>query len=135
MPLARDHITAASRRMLPTYPVLLFVVGLSFAFDTDRALAGSSGLRFADERIPLQVWGGLALTLAALLMVALAIPRGGRRLYQLVLGAAIVWLGLWSLALLWAALRGQSSWSAWAWPAFGARACWATLLSLEVHER
>lgn len=133
MPLARTHVTAASRAMLPTYPVFFIAVGLSFTLTPVERLVATPGLRFADGFVPVGIWGLGFLAVATVLVAALLAHR--RRVYQVGLGVAIVWLALWALILAISAFASTSSFTAWIWPAFVARACWASLVSLEVQER
>lgn len=133
MPLTREHVTAASRIMLPTYPVFLLVVGLNLTFTSDARLLASPGLSYAARSFDLTFWGIGFLTVALVLAAALLVHR--RHWYQVGLGVAISWLLIWTGVLALAALNGGASPTAWVWPAFIARACWASLVSLEVGER
>lgn len=132
MPLTRATVTIASRVMLPAYPVFAAIVGFSFVTTPRERIEATASLRYADQVVPLPLWGGAFVAVAALLAVALA--AHSRRLYQAVLGLMAVWMLIYSFVLIGSALYGLASWSAWAWPSFIACACWASLLSLESKE-
>lgn len=135
MPLRRATVTAASRIMLPTYPLFFAVVGLSLTLTGDRLLA-TPGFRFADSLLPLEVFGVGYLLGALVLTLALLVDRASsRRTYQHALAAAMVWMLGWTGLMVAAAVEDLASFSAWVWPAFVARACWASYVSLELGER
>lgn len=121
--------------MLPTYPLFFVVVGLSLALTGDRLLA-TPGFRYADTLLPLEAFGVGFLVTAAVLVAALVLDRvGSRRTYQHALAAALVWMLGWTGVMVAAAVEDLASFSAWVWPAFVARACWASYVSLELGER
>jgi hypothetical protein len=90
-------------------------------------------LSFAADHLALTTWGLGFLTVGVLLTGALVVHK--RNVYKLGLGVAIVWLCIWSALLAWSAIEGGGSPAGWVWPMFVARACWASLVSLEVGER
>jgi hypothetical protein len=133
VPLTRATITVASQRMLPTYPVLATIVGLTFVLTPSADLRhNAEAFVYIDAGIGLHLWGWGFLFAAALMTIALVVRQ--RVLYQAVLAVFIVWLVLFAGVLAVAAMHEAASWSAWAWPAFGARACWASFLSLDSRE-
>lgn len=132
MPLTRANMTAASQRMLPTYPAFFGVVGLGLLLTPIARLQQTPVFNFVDGYVGIRYWGLGFLTLAAWFIVALAVHR--RRWYQIALGVGIFWMGLWAVVTLASSLGDLSSFTAWAWPAFIARAQWASLVSLETRE-
>jgi hypothetical protein len=133
MPLTRATMTVASRRMIPTYPILAAIVGLTFVLTPSADLRGNAeAFVYIDKNVGLHAWGWGFLVVATLMVAALIV--GQRHVYQGVLAVFLVWLVAFSAVLAVAALHGSASWSAWAWPAFGARACWASFLSLDTRE-
>lgn len=133
MPLDPRHITAASRRMLPTYPAFFGIVGLGLLLTNHDRLIQTPAFNYADSIGGIRLWGAGFLTLAAAFVVALVLKR--RRPYQIALTVAIVWMTLWAAVTAASAFIDLSSFTAWAWPAFIGRACWASLVSLETRER
>lgn len=128
MPLTRAKVTIASRVMLPTYPTFAAWIGLVYATDPDSRLAGSP----AFPLLPTTVWGVGFIVGAACLSCALV--AGDRDLYAKALAPLLIWLGVWAAALAWSAIFDGTSFSAPAFPLFGAVACWATMLSLLTRE-
>lgn len=133
MPLTRPNVTAASRIMLPTYPIFCLVVAINLLFTPDARLAASPGLQYASLYPGLTYWGLGFLVVGAVMTYALIVHE--RRTYQVGLGIAIVWLSLWAAVLAFAAIFSDASPTSWVWPLFVARACYASLVSLEVRER
>lgn len=132
MPLTRTNVTAASRRMLPTYPLFFGIIGLGLTFTSVDRLIETPAFAYANDFGSIRWWGVGFLVLTVVFTACLLLRR--RKGYQLALGAAIVWMGIWALVTLGSAFYDVASFTAWAWPAFVARACWATLVSLEVRE-
>ena len=132
MPLTRDRVTAASRVMLPAYAVFFAVIGSSLLFTPEPRLLATPAFHYADELADLSLWGLGFLAVAAGMTVAMVV--GSRALFQYLLAAMIVWMGGFALMTLAAAFYGQATYAAWAWPAFVAVACWASLVSLSSGE-
>lgn len=128
MPLTRAFVTAASRVMLPTYPPFALYIGLVYATDPLGRLEGSS----AFPLLPTALWGAGFIAAGTVLVAALVVRR--RSLYVLALAPLLVWLLVWAGALAWNAVFGDGSFSAPAFPAFVAVACWATMISLQSRE-
>lgn len=131
MPLDRRHITAASRITLPTYVVLFAALGSNYLYDPDR-LQASPGLHFADSIMPLQVWGGMFVVVASLMLAALVTHV--RAVFQYALLVAIISESLWSLSLLLGAFTAELSWTAWIRDAAIAAFCFASYRSLMKRE-
>lgn len=133
MPLSREYVTTASRVMLPTYPIFFGVVALSLILTPQARLRATPPFAYADRVLDLDLWGfgflGVSLALIA------ALFTHDRRVYRGALSLAFVWSAMWSLLYVAAAFNGQTSYSAWVWPAFVAAACYATLRSLGTWER
>lgn len=129
MPLTRATVTVASRKMLPTYPIFALWLGLIYAVDPGTRLAGSP----AFPLLPIAVWGG-GFIFSGLVLGASLIGQF-RDLYVYALAPLMVWCAVWTVMLAWAAVFDGGSFSAPALPAFVARACWATMLSLLAEER
>lgn len=132
MPLDKAHITAASQRMLPSYPVFFGVVGAGLLLTPLHRLTQTPSFNYANSLFSIRWWGAGFLALAIAFIGALIAHR--RKPYQIALGVAIAWMTLWSIVTATAALVDLSSFTAWVWPAFIARACWASLVSLETRE-
>lgn len=132
MPLTPDSVTRASRTMLPTYPAFFAIIGLGLALTPERRLIQTPAFRYADQLVDITWWGAGFLVLAVAFIAALIAHR--RRAFQLALGVGVVWMSLWAVVTAFAALQDVASFSAWAWSAFVARACWASLVSLESRE-
>lgn len=132
MPLTRTNVTAASRRMLPTYPLFFGLIGVGLLVTPLPRLLATPAFSYAHDVVSIRAWAAAFLALAVAFAFCLIV--GDRRAYQLALGAAIVWMTLWTIATIAAAFADLASFTAWAWPAFVARACWASLVSLESQE-
>jgi hypothetical protein len=131
MPLSRATITAASRIMLPTYATLFLSLGVNYLVKPPR-LGDSPALTFADQLLPLQVWGAIFLTAGLLMVTALATRR--RLLFEYALWLGGLTLAAWAIVFAAAAFRAHVSATAWEWPAFGVAACYASYRSLSVGE-
>lgn len=130
--LSRATVTAASRIMLPAYAAFFAAVGASLLFTPQRRLRQTPVFDQADHVLDLDLWGCGYLTVAAALGWALlAHHRSG---YRAALAVAAVWMSLWALVALVAAFQNHATFAAWAWPAFVAAACWASLVSLASGE-
>lgn len=132
MPLTRDHVTIASRVMLPCYPVFALGVGLSFLLTPHGRLLATPTLAYIDQTISLEFVGAGFLAVAAVLAAALVTHR--RRTYQLALAVMCLWMLAYAGFTLASAITAEASWSAWTWPAMIAAACWASSLSLAAQE-
>lgn len=132
MPLTKTNVTAASRRMLPTYPIFFATIGLGLLLTSHDRLIQTPTFHYADTFVSIRYWGAGFLALSLAFLAALALRR--RRGYQIALTVAIVWMSLWAAVTAASTLTSPSSFTAWAWPAFIARACWASLVSLETRE-
>lgn len=126
--LSRATVTVASRVMLPAYPTLALYIGVVYATDPGARLSGSSAFPF----LPTPVWGAGFVVAGVALTVALL--AGRRTLYLLALAPLLVWLLVWAVALGVNAVTSDGSFSAPAFPAFTAVACWASMLSLNSRE-
>lgn len=126
-PLTRPNVTAASRIMLPAYPVLMAVIGLNYLATPSARLARTPSLAYADSLLPLEGWGALFLGIAGLMVAALLLHR--REWYLYALSLTVVTQAVWAVVFL-AAIPAGASPSAWVWPAFVAVACAASWRSL-----
>lgn len=132
-PLTRVSVTIASRVMLPADVVFFAVVGTSFVATPTHRLRETPSLRYLDDRVGVAFVGVAFLVFAAVLLFAMVEHR--RALAQKALSVMALWLWIYAAANIAAAVVGQASWSAWAWPAHIGLGCWASLLSLEKRER
>lgn len=131
MPLDRQHVTAASRIMLPTYVSFFALLGINYLAADDIALA-SPALAFANDVMPLPVWGCLFIACAVIMFCALVTKR--RALYRWALrmcGLSMVFL---AVVIAWAAWMGDATPLAFIWAGFVAAACYATDRSLARRE-
>lgn len=133
MPLDRNHITVASRIMLPSYIVFFIVVGSNFLAGTFGRAQSSPMLRYADTIMPIQVWGGVFVTCS--LIMAGALVTRNRMLYRYGLLVCGISMTLWALVAVAGIWVEPVSYSAWAWPAFVAAACAASNRSLAAGEQ
>lgn len=134
MPLDRENLTGPSKIMLPLYTTFYLVVGVSYLATPVARLRETPTLRYADGLfgVPLHGWAFMFLACGVLMALA-GVFRSTRsaRVYMrfaLLFGGTIVagWTGL-NVA---AAFDGAASYSAWAWPAVIAGACYASYRSL-----
>lgn len=68
MLLDRDHITVASRIMLPTYVSLNVLAGFVLIADPTNTLQNARALRFQESVLPLAAWGYWLVLLAATIL-------------------------------------------------------------------
>lgn len=132
MTLTRDTVTAASRIMLPSYPPFFAVIGMGLLLTPTSRLLATPAFNYADQLVSIRWWGAAFLLLAGVFVAALVLKQ--RRPYQFALTIAVTWMSLFAVVTAAAALKDMASFSAWAWSAFVARACYASLVSLEVRE-
>lgn len=132
MRLDRAHVTRASQVMLPTYVGFFAVIGLNDLITPDQRLAASPVLSYAGHVMPLPAWGGVFLT-AALLML-LALFSNARKLYQYALLVCALSMAVWTVVDVFAAVRSQATWGGWAYPALVVAACVASYRSLNTRE-
>lgn len=132
MPLDRAHVTVASRIMLPTYPLFVGSVGLSMTLTPLDRLLETPAFAYAADLAPLRLWGAGFLAVAAILIAGLLVHR--RSTYVAGLAVMVTWMGGWTALLALSAINGDSSPSAWTWPAFVAVAGFATMSSLFARE-
>lgn len=130
--LSRTTVTAASRIMLPTYVAFFAVVGLAMILTPQHRLHQTPAFAAADRVADLDLWGAGYTAIAAAMLLALVIAR--RSIYRAALAVAIVWMLAWACVTVTAAFHDLGGFAAWAWPAFVARACWASLVSLTTGE-
>lgn len=131
-PLDRAHITAASRIMLPTYVVFFGVIGVNFLGGPSDRVVASPMLRYADQLMSIRAWGVLFLACCLLMVAALALRH--RELYRWALLVCGLSMTVWALVAIAGAFTEPVSFSAWAWPALAAAACFASNRSLVKHE-
>lgn len=131
MPLDRAHVTAASRVMLPTYVVFFLLLGLNYLTAEQVALANPA-LAFANDVMPLPIWGGLFVFCAFVMFAALLTKR--RTLYRWALRMCGISMVFWALVIAWASLVGDATPLAAAWAGFVSMCCLATDRSLAARE-
>lgn len=91
MPLDRDHVTIASRLMLPTYAAFCGVYGIVFILDPQGRLGRAASLEAARWAMDLWIWGALWLVLAAVMLAALRTHTRDRYLAALYICRASWW--------------------------------------------
>ena len=131
-PLTRDRVTAASRIMLPTYPILFLAAGVLLLV---QAPARTSTDVYDLGRViaPMWLWGVAFAVIGAAEVYALLASR--RRLYvcALIPGAGVA--GFWAVLLFGsAAMHANASFTAGLWVAGMTVAQAATARSLAVAE-
>lgn len=131
MPLDRQHITAASRVMLPAYVVFFAALGFNY-MTAEQVALNNPALAFANDLMPLPVWGAVFLVCACLMGVALLLKQ--RFLYRFALRFCAVSMVFWAVVIAWASWVGDATPLAAAWSAFVATACYATDRSLAARE-
>lgn len=127
MPLDRDHLTVASRIMVPTYVVFFSVVGSNFLFGPSARLQ-SPMLRYADTLMDIHIWGGLFLGCGLLMLTAMWLRN--RDMYRYGLIVCALSMATWALVAVLGIFAQPISFSAWAWPGAMTAACLATNRSL-----
>lgn len=132
MPLDRDHVTLGSRTMLPTYPMLAIGFGGALLLTPLRELLTVPAYRTAHDVLPMHLWAGLFITVGIVQIAALVVHRRPVYIYSLAL--LLVLLGVFTAVFVTGAARGTNPWTAPMFPAFAARACWATIRSLAAGE-
>lgn len=132
MPLDRAHLNGALRVMVPAFVIFFGAIGLNFAINPAR-LGLTPMLHYADQLMPLPAWGGLFLGCS--IIMAVAMVRRDRDTYRFGLLVCFLSMGLWTGVAILGAFVQPVSFSAWAWPALIAAACYATNRSLERDRR
>lgn len=97
MPLTRSNITSASRTMLPAYIVVCALFGGYYLLDPGGRLERAPSVTFQRQVMPLEVWGAILLTIAVLMVAALASRRRYLFAYALCC-CALTWL-IWGGAI------------------------------------
>lgn len=133
MPLDREHVTVASRLMIPAYAVFFACIGINFVATPLSRLAATPGLQFAQQSGGgIRLYGVLFLAVGAMIAGALMSRRRALCLYALYVGALA--MALWAVVQLAGAAFAENSPSSWCWPALVAVACLATSRSLRRRE-
>lgn len=132
-PLDRDHVTVASKIMLPTYVAFFSVVGMNFALAPSPRLLESPMLRYADHLMPIRLWGALFVACGLIMLTALVTKN--RMMYRYGLLVCGLSMSVWTAVAVVGLFFEPISFSAWAWPAFIAAACAASDRSLSRHEQ
>lgn len=132
MPLDRQHVTAASRIMLPTYVAFFAVLGINYLI-ADGTASASPALAFADRLMPLHAWGGMFLVCSALMGAALLSKK--RLLYRFALRMCALSMLFWAAIIASASAAGDATPLAAVWAAFVTAACVASDRSLATRER
>jgi hypothetical protein len=130
--LTRDSITKASRMMLPVYPVVAGVQGLSYTFG-DPARTNTPSFDCAKHLLPMRGWGICFLALAVVMVLGYAMRA--RDVVVFVLFSAVTAYALWSAAF-WCALFTvpDASLMGPIWPLFFAWACLVSASSVARRE-
>lgn len=131
--LTWDTISTPSKIMLPAYVGLFAIVGLTFLFQEKSELLATPSLAFTEQYIGgIRFWG--VLFFATAVMMIAAILMRWRSFFRFALLWGIILMIIWAFVLAAAALAGEATWSAWAWPLFAATACAASNKSLLAGE-
>ena len=131
MPLDREHITAASRIMLPTYVVFFATLGVNYVI-ADTSSLNNPVLDYVDDVMPLPVWGCLFLFCSFVMVSAMATRR--RALYRWALRMCGLSMLFWATVIFLATLAGDASLFSAVWSLFVATACLASDRSLARQE-
>lgn len=132
MPQDRAHLTIAQRVMRRVDLGFFSVIGASFTFTPLERLVATPGLAYLNSWVSIRLVGLILLVGATGLAYAMWSHR--RIVTVVVLVACMAWMGAFAVALIFAAIFGDASFAAWAWPGYVALACWASLLSLQAGE-
>jgi hypothetical protein len=127
--LHSSKITVASRLMLPVDLGFFAVLGIVLLSTPEVDLKSTPTFAFADTLVDLSAWGVGFMLLTFGLTVAF-IMENGRELARWVLSVAVLWLAAFAIVALVAAIKGDATYAAWAWPAYVSFACLASTLSL-----
>lgn len=133
MPLDRDHMTVASRIMVPTYVVFFTGLGLASLVTPLHRLLETPMLRYADHLMSIRAWGGLFVACGLVMLVALLQRR--RMLYRWGLLVCGLSMAAWMLVAFVGLWFEPISYSAPLWPAFVVAACAASNRSLAKDTR
>lgn len=123
--------------MLPTYPVVSMLFGLTWWFDPGGTLTRAPGLAYARELFPIAVWGALWIVLAVVMTVALYIhiQRSTRMLYMATLVInGLVWAAWGGVVEVAAFTQDNVPIVAGLLPLFVGVCCWASTVSLLWNE-
>lgn len=132
MPLEKSSVTVASRVMLPRYVIFFAVVAGNYLLTPLGRLLESPGLAYADALMSLRIWAFMFL--AAAVLMGLALLRRQRDWFRFALLVCRICMAVWTFVLIVAAVRGDASPTAWAWPWLIEGACKASYRSLTAHE-
>lgn len=131
MPLDREHITSASRVMLPSYAI--FIGGLGIGYIAGYRIGQNPMLKYADHIMPLEVWGGVFVACSLTMTAALILHR--RLLYQYALMMCAVSMFIWMLVAIVGIFSQPITFTAPLWPGLVMQACRASNRSLFRGER
>lgn len=132
MPLIRANITRASRIMLPVYVIFFAWVGINYVITPKHRLLESPALRYLDDVLDLRSVGLVLCAASVMMLVALLSRSRDLSRYALLLGL-LCFVGLF-VAFVAAAVVGEASPSAGAWPFLGTAACLASYRSVTARE-
>lgn len=85
-PLTPHTMTLASRIMLPAYVVVATYIGVGYLLAPEQRLQGPA-LRVARRLLPMDIWGLLAIALAAVVVLAVLTQRRQLVIIALCVGA------------------------------------------------
>lgn len=131
MPLDREHVTSASQIMLPSYAV--FFGGLGAGYIAGFRIGQNPMLRYADQIMPLQVWGCVFVA-CSLLMVG-AMWRHSRMAYRYALNVCALSMFVWMCVAVLGIFYQPVTFTAPLWPGLVMQACRASNRSLLKGER
>lgn len=132
MPLTRATVTAASRIMLPTYPILASIIGAAYLFGAPTRTS-SPAFDVAKQFMSIQSWGVVFLAMAAMLIVGYLIHSRDVTVFVLFMAASafVMWAVFFGISVL---QSHDASLVAPAWPSFAACACSASAISVAKRE-
>ncbi len=111
--LWRSTVTHASRVMLPTYPLVYALVGMTFVLQSPLR-TGSPTYDIARDLMPITSWGYLFTFVAIVETAALLLHERGIYLGTLIFGAGLT--TFWAMLIFWAACTNPTvSFSASYW--------------------
>jgi hypothetical protein len=128
VPLTRQTVTAASRVMLPVYPILAAWMGVAYLFGGPARTSGAS-YTAAKSWLPIPTWGAMFIVLAVLLLIGYA--QRSRPMVAFALTVTAAAYTVWAACFVWSLFTvTDASLVAPAWPLFVAVACFASATSV-----
>lgn len=119
------HVSSASVITLPTYVFFFLVVGANMALADKPYLRHTPVFDYVERVSDLRLWGIGFIVMALLILVALLADR--TEWIVPVLAVCALWMYVWMVVGVLAAIRDDASYAAWVWPLALGNFCVATI--------